>query len=339
MATRTPALRHDDEPAFVLHAYPYRETSLIVEAFTERHGRVPMVARGAKRPRSELRGLLQAFQLLTLSWAGAGELKTLVKADWLGGMPLPRGSSLLCGFYLNELLLKLLPREDPHGQLFAEYTRTLRTLAGETSAAAQAGLLRRFELRLLAELGYALPLTCDVESGAAIDAHGMYHYVPERGPRLATRLVLAARGLPALLAEAPLLLPTPETAMRAGFDAMVESLGIVPRIAAEADDMAMLRLLARSDAGVAVIPPIVVRDELAAGTLYELAQLPGITEEFHAVTIGRTFPNPLLREVLDGAPEATGREPVNHAAAALAGAKGGKYSAPPLPELQESQPT
>ena len=150
----------------------------------------------------------------------------------------------------------------------------------------------------------------------------------------ATRLVLAARGLPALLAEAPLLLPTPETAMRAGFDAMVESLGIVPRIAAEADDMAMLRLLARSDAGVAVIPPIVVRDELAAGTLYELAQLPGITEEFHAVTIGRTFPNPLLREVLDGAPEATGREPVNHAAAALAGAKGGKYSAPPLPELQ-----
>ena len=188
MATRAPALRHDDEPGFVLHAYPYRETSLIVEAFTERHGRVPMVARGAKRPRSELRGLLQAFQLLTLSWSGAGELKTLVKADWLGGMPLPRGSSLLCGFYLNELLLKLLPREDPHGQLFAEYARTLRTLAGETSAAAQAGLLRRFELRLLAELGYALPLTCDVESGAAIDAHGLYHYAPERGPRLATRL-------------------------------------------------------------------------------------------------------------------------------------------------------
>jgi LysR family transcriptional activator of nhaA len=129
-----------------------------------------------------------------------------------------------------------------------------------------------------------------------------------------SRLVLAAQGLPVLLAQAPLILPTPETALRAGFDALVESLGIVPRIAAEADDMAMLRLLARSDAGVAVIPPIVVRDELAGGTLYELAQLPGITEEFHAVTIARTFPNPLLREVMGSVPEA-----VNGAAAGLAG--------------------
>lgn len=113
------------------------------------------------------------------------------------------------------------------------------------------------------------------------------------------RLALAAQGLPCLLARAPLILPTPETALRAGFDAMIEQLGIVPRIAAEADDMAMLRLLARSDAGVAVIPPIVVRDELENGTLHELAQLPGITEEFFAVTTPRTFPNPLLREVLD----------------------------------------
>ncbi len=187
MATRVQAQRHDDEPAFVLHAYPYRETSLIVEAFTQRHGRVPMVARGARRPRSELRGLLQAFQLLTLSWAGASEMKTLMKADWRGGMPLPRGSSLLCGFYLNELLLKLLPREDAHGKLFAEYEQTLRTLAGETAPAAQAALLRRFELRLLAELGYALPLAHDADSGAAVDLAGMYHYAPERGPRLATR--------------------------------------------------------------------------------------------------------------------------------------------------------
>ena len=121
-----------------------------------------------------------------------------------------------------------------------------------------------------------------------------------------TRLALAAQGLPVLLSRAPLILPTPETALRAGFDALVESLDIVPRIAAEADDMAMLRLLARSDAGVAVIPPIVVRDELANGTLYELAQLPGLTEEFHAVTTPRTFPNPLLRDVLGTAGEAQG---------------------------------
>jgi LysR family transcriptional activator of nhaA len=118
-----------------------------------------------------------------------------------------------------------------------------------------------------------------------------------------SRLALAAQGLRTLLTTAPLILPTPETALRAGFDAMIERMGIVPRIAAEADDMAMLRLLARSNAGIAVIPPIVVQDELAAGLLYELFQLPDITEEFCAVTIARTFPNPLLAEVLGSAAE------------------------------------
>ncbi len=120
-----------------------------------------------------------------------------------------------------------------------------------------------------------------------------------------SRLALAAQGLPRLLTTAPLILPTPETALRAGFDALIERMGIVPRIAAEADDMAMLRLLARSDAGVAVIPPIVVQDELAGGLLYELFQLPDLAEVFYAVTIRRTFPNPLLAEVLgEGEPEA-----------------------------------
>jgi LysR family transcriptional activator of nhaA len=121
-----------------------------------------------------------------------------------------------------------------------------------------------------------------------------------------SRLALAAQGLRTLLSAAPLILPTPETALRAGFDAMIERMGIVPRIAAEADDMAMLRLLARSDAGVAVIPPIVVKDELATGLLYELHQLSDISEDFCAVTIARTFPNPLLKDVLDIAREAPG---------------------------------
>jgi DNA repair protein RecO (recombination protein O) len=183
MATRTPSERHDAEPAFVLHGYPYRETSLIVEAFTAAHGRIGMVARGAKRPRSELRGLLQAFQPLTLSWAGTTELKTLVKAEWRGGIPLPGGSALLCGFYLNELLLKLLPREDPHPQLWRDYESALAALAETASGAAQAAVLRRFELRLLAELGYALPLTHDADSGAAIDPSARYHYTFDRGPR------------------------------------------------------------------------------------------------------------------------------------------------------------
>lgn len=106
------------------------------------------------------------------------------------------------------------------------------------------------------------------------------------------------RPLVELLAECPLILPTPDTALRAAFDAMVSRLGLSPRIAAEADDMAMLRLLAREDAGLAVIPPIVVRDELSSGALVEAARLDGINETFLAVTLARRFPNPLLAEVL-----------------------------------------
>ena len=175
--------RRDDQTAFVLHTYPYRETSLIVEMFTATYGRVAMVARGAKRPRSELRGLLNAFQLLLVSWAGAGELKTLLAADWRGGMPLPQGAALLCGFYLNELLLKLVPREDPHPKLWAEYESALAGLIEHPAPAEQAATLRRFELRLLAELGYAMPLTHDQDTGAPIVPAERYHYAFDRGPR------------------------------------------------------------------------------------------------------------------------------------------------------------
>ena len=174
--------RRDDQAAFVLHTYPYRETSLIVEAFTAQAGRVAMVARGAKRPKSELRGVLQAFQPLTLAWAGTGELKTLVRAEWRGGLPLPGGAALLCGFYLNELLLKLLPREDPHPALWNDYASTLEALTERARPPEQAATLRRFEVRFLAELGYALPLTHDVDTGAPIDAAERYHYAFERGP-------------------------------------------------------------------------------------------------------------------------------------------------------------
>jgi len=178
-----PRERHDDQPAFVLHAYPYKETSTIIEVLTAAHGRVAMVARGAKRPRSELRGVLQAFQPLQLSWAGASELKTLLRAEWRGGLPLVTGSALLCGFYLNELLLKMLPREDAHPALFAAYETTLMRLAqGED----QAPVLRQFEVRLLAELGYALALTHDADTGAPIDPEARYYYAFDRGPRVMT---------------------------------------------------------------------------------------------------------------------------------------------------------
>jgi LysR family transcriptional regulator, transcriptional activator of nhaA len=111
----------------------------------------------------------------------------------------------------------------------------------------------------------------------------------------------AGRSLFQLLTEEPLVLPAMDTALRAAFDAMTSRLGVVPTIAAEADDMAMLRLLAREDIGLAVLPPIVVRDELALGMLAEAARLEGISETFLAVTVARRFPNPLLREVLNQA--------------------------------------
>jgi DNA repair protein RecO (recombination protein O) len=183
MRARAPVERRDDEPAFVLHAYAYKETSLIVEAFTREHGRVGLVARGAKRPRSEWRGLLQAFQPITVSYAGAAELKTLVKAEWRGGVPPPAGNALLSGFYLNELLLKLLPREDAHPALWDEYEASLGALAATTSPAAQAAVLRRFEVALLAALGYALPLTREAGGGGAIDPDARYHYAFDQGAR------------------------------------------------------------------------------------------------------------------------------------------------------------
>lgn len=167
----------DGQPAFVLHSYPFRETSLIIEVFSRDFGRVALLARGARRPRSALRGLLLAFQPLELGWAGKGEVQTLMKAEWQGGQPLLTGKALFYGYYLNELLLNLLPREDSHEHLFSVYADTLRELAGSL----QESDLRRFERSLLQELGYGLTLTTDA-LGGAIDSAGDYAYEIERGP-------------------------------------------------------------------------------------------------------------------------------------------------------------
>ena len=199
MSPRAQPLRRDEQPAFVLHTFAYRETSLIVEAFTAEYGRVAMVARGAKRPRSELRGLLQGFQPLLLSWSGQRELKTLLRAEWRGGLPRVGGSALVCGFYLNELLLKLLPREDPHPRLFASYESALTELA---AGGEQASVLRRFELLLLAELGYALPLVREADTGLPIDPAARYHYAFDRGAR---RLPASSSGQPPVVRGATLL--------------------------------------------------------------------------------------------------------------------------------------
>ncbi len=134
--------RQDAQPAFVLHTYPFRETSLVAEVFTRNAGRVGLVARGARRPRSALRGLLMAFQPLLLSWAGKSELRTLHKAEWQGGIPQLQGVGLMCGFYLNELLLKFLARDDPHDALFTFYHEAIVALAQRLEPAATLAPLR-----------------------------------------------------------------------------------------------------------------------------------------------------------------------------------------------------
>ena len=171
--------RVDGQSAYVLHLHPYSETSLVVDVFTRDHGRVPLLARGARRPRSAMRGMLMSFQPLELGWFGGGEVKTLAKAEWLGGMPLLGGRCLLLGYYLNELLLKMLPREDAHGVLFDAYAAALRALA---AGGADAPELRRFEKTLLKELGYGLTLEVDVESGLPVVPEAEYNYLIERGP-------------------------------------------------------------------------------------------------------------------------------------------------------------
>lgn len=170
--------RLENEPAFVLHSYPFRETSLLLEVFSRNHGRLAIVARGARRPRSALRGILMQFQPLLLSWFGKGEVHTLRGAEWQGGQPQLSGTTLLCGFYLNELLVNLMARDDAHDRLFDYYRFALHRLAHEQDHAA---ILRSFEKHLLQELGYALSLDREAGSGRAIDPGKRYRYVVERG--------------------------------------------------------------------------------------------------------------------------------------------------------------
>lgn len=184
--------RVDQQPAFVLHTHAWRETSLIVEMFSRDHGRVAMVAKGARRPLSALRGVIMAFQPLLIDWSGGGEVKTLVRAEWRGGQPLLTGRALMCGYYLNELLVRLTAREDAHPALFEAYSDAIATLGRN---AEPEPVLRRFELALLRELGYGIGLDTDGDSGEPVDAAMDYVYIIERGP---VRFMGEATDLPAV---------------------------------------------------------------------------------------------------------------------------------------------
>ena len=188
------------ESAHVLSVRPYRETSALVEAFTRRHGRVGLVARGARSPRAKLRGVLQAFQPLLLSFTEGGELGTLTGAEADGAPVALRGEAVFSGWYLNELVLRLLPRRDPHPQLYAHYAEALPALAGDGAAAA----LRVFEKRLLAELGYGLELPERVERDR------WYAFDPDHGLRVAEPGPSNYRG-DSLQALADETLDTPES--------------------------------------------------------------------------------------------------------------------------------
>ena len=162
------------EPAYLLSRRPYRDTSLLLEVFSREHGRVGLVARGARAPKSKLRGLLQDFSPLLLSWQLRGELGALDAAEAAAPPLVLSGERVFHGWYLNELLTRLLQRHDAHPRLFEAYALTLAQLGGEAEAGIDA--LRYFEMSLLAEIGYGVVLPETLEPARH------YRYDLERGP-------------------------------------------------------------------------------------------------------------------------------------------------------------
>lgn len=178
MATK----RISDEPAFVLHRYDWSETSLILEVFTRHHGRMALVAKGVKRPSSSFRPVLLPLQPLHLAFGGDAEIKTLKAAEWQGGHVMPTGDALMSGLYLNELLLLMLAREDPHPVLFDVYASVVQLIASEHGEVLEAAL-RAFELLLLREIGLLPLLDAQTMTLLALHADERYTLVPEGGLR------------------------------------------------------------------------------------------------------------------------------------------------------------
>ncbi|HVC28933.1 MAG TPA: DNA repair protein RecO [Gammaproteobacteria bacterium] len=163
-------------PAYVLHQYDWRETSRMIEAFSRDHGRVGLIARGSRRASSPWRAVLRPFQPLLLSWMGSGELATLTGAEAADVSSTLSGRALMSGFYMNELLLRLLPRQDPHPELFAQYMNALDKLMQATEPT-----LRMFEMNLLSALGYGLNLERDAITGQPLESDARYRYETEIG--------------------------------------------------------------------------------------------------------------------------------------------------------------
>ncbi|HEX4918944.1 MAG TPA: DNA repair protein RecO [Limnobacter sp.] len=163
--------------AFVLHSVPYKETSLIVELFCREHGRLPVIAKGAKRPHSGLRSVLVSFQPLQVRFTGKSEVKTLTHAEWMGQILAPQGKALFASYYLNELLMRGLGREDKHAALFDLYAHTLQALGDEAEMNV---CIRRFEVGLLDALGYGIDWYLD-KDGQGIAPDEQYRWLDQVG--------------------------------------------------------------------------------------------------------------------------------------------------------------
>jgi DNA repair protein RecO (recombination protein O) len=170
------------EPAFLLHHYPWRDTSRIFELLTRTHGRISVFARASRQSASGLGTALQPFSELLVSWSGRGEAGQLTGAERVRPPAQLAGDRLMSGFYANELLLKLLERHDPHPGLFDAYGTLVAQLLDGAADAQRA--LRLFEKRLLDELGFGLSLEHDRSTGAALDAGRSYRYRIDGGPEL-----------------------------------------------------------------------------------------------------------------------------------------------------------
>ena len=168
------------QPAYVIHSRPYRDSSALLDVFTAEYGRISLVARGARRQqrRGGSAAMLQPFTPLLLSFSGHAQLKSLVATESARAMISLRGERLFSGLYLNELLVRLLHRNDAHPTLFAAYDQALHALSGSTAVDA---VLRRFELTLLDELGYGFDPGVEAVSGDAIHATSWYRYEPGIG--------------------------------------------------------------------------------------------------------------------------------------------------------------
>lgn len=209
----------DLQACYILHSKPYRDTSNLLDVFSYDYGRIGLVARGARSARSRIQGLLQPFSPLLISWTGSGELYTLTHVEQVQKAYHLKAGNLMTGFYINELVMNFLHRDDPHPQLYERYQLTIAELEKNRHIEP---VLRLFERDLLQETGYGLLFDCDAETGEPVEEDKLYTYQPDKGPVIsyvpdASELQIQGRTLLALNQDKitdPSILPEAKRLMR-----------------------------------------------------------------------------------------------------------------------------